>query len=810
MSKITIRFTQDTVALDDVYYFYNTLYRSLGLKADNIFEEQEFEITAQTKVTLFGMATSVPQGLQTERSWVCRLIVKEGMILFSVGDWIWAAALWESSQPQEIIAKLPLDLPALSLAVFEVNTLPALSRLRNLTSLNLSRCISLVDISALAGLSSLASLNLSWCKSLVDISALSSLNSLTSLNLSSCKSLVDVSALSGLSSLTSLSLSRCESLADISALSGLSSLTSLDLSQCESLVDISALAGLKRLTSLDISRRISSSKSFVDISVLSGLRGLTSLNLSWCKSLVELSALSSLNSLTSLNLSSCKSLVDISALSSLNSLTSLNLSSCNSLVELSALSGLNSLTSLSLSRCESLADISALSGLSSLTSLDLSQCESLADISALSGLSSLTSLDLSQCESLVDISALSGLSSLAELNLDGSDLISDLSPLYDMKSLSSLSFTSRRIQTIECLREIQTLREVKEFNPPEVAEVLAHTAYLRADRACIKENKNAWLTEAKNWRRGAQSLQDRFATTLGDAFSLLGADPIAEDYQAFLDSRPDFSSAPWKAWFGGTLKESGFALYRQRVERVAVSQMLPSAIGGACTTLPYEDQPDWSRQWLMSLEIARLSDAKNLLAVAPGICLAHARLNLSESLRRWLEAFTDPSDPGALDPVHAALAGFQLGLNHLDAAESHVFAIESPSLRDPVLADLISSYHASDTDRTSAQLLLVAAPATRRELAKTLVTIPEYSSSEVAMQRLVVAMDDSPEALGELIALLPPSSAPSQIIQQISASLQLDRQATLRKISQELHQQADRLLTSSEFLAKVHSVNIQH
>jgi Leucine-rich repeat (LRR) protein len=744
MSKITIRFTQDSVPLAEEENFYTALYESLGLTADDLFDEQEFEITDQTKVTLFGMETSVPQGLQTERSWICRLIEKEGMLLFSVGDWIWAAALRESSQPQEMIAKLPFDLPTLSLAALEVNTLPPLSGLRNLTSLNLSSCRSLFELSALSGLSSLTSLNLSWCESLFDISALSGLSNLTSLNLSWCESMVELSALSGLSSLSSLWLSRCESLVELSALSGLSSLTSLNLSWCESLVDISALSGLSNLTSLD--------------------------------------------------LSSCESLVDISALLGLSSLTSLNLSSCNSQVDISALLNLSSLTSLNLSSCESVVELSALPGLSSLTSLNLSWCGSLVDISALSGLIGLTSLDLSSCESLADISALSGLSSLTELNLDGSDSISDLSPLYDLKSLCSLSFTSRRIQTIEPLREIQTLREVKEFNPPEVAELLAHTAGLRADRACIKENKNTWLTEAKNWRSGAQSLQDRFATTLGEAFSLLGEDPIAEDYEAFLDSRPDFSSAPWKAWFRGTLKESGFALYRQRVERVAVSQMLPSTIGGVCTTLPYEDQPDWSRQWLMSLESARLSDAKNLLAVAPEICLAHARLNLSESLHRWLEAFTDPSDPGALDPVHAALAGFQLGLNHLDAAESHVFAIESPSLRDPVLADLISSYPASDSDRASAQLLLVAAPATRRELAKTLVTIPEYSSSEVAMQRLVVAMDDSPEALGELIALLPPSSAPSQLIQQISASLQLDRQASLRKISQELHQQADRLL----------------
>jgi Leucine-rich repeat (LRR) protein len=790
MPKITIRFTQDTVALEEEEKFYRALYKSLGLTAGKLFDEQEFEITAQTKVTLFGMNTSVPQGLQTERSWVCRLIEKEGMRLFSVGDWIWAAALRESTQPQEMIAKLPYDLSVLSLAGVKVNAVPSLSGLSSLTSLDLSRCRSLVDISALSGLSSLTRLDLSLCKSLTDISALSALTSLNRLNLSECESLADISALSGLSSLTRLDLCRCKSLTDISALSGLTSLNRLNLSGCESLADISGLSGLSSLTHLNIGF---CHESLVDISALSDLSNITSLNLTWCKSLVDISALSGLVSLTCLNLGHCHCLVDISAISGLNSLTNLDLSSCVSLVDISALSGLSNLTRLDLFGCNSLVHISALSSLKSLTSLDLSRPDMLNGISTLS-----------------DISALSGLIALTDLKLDGSDLISDLSPLYDLKSLCSLSFTSRRIQTIEPFREIQALREVKEFNPPEVAEVLSHTAYLRADRAFIKENKNTWLTESKNWRSGAQSLQDRFATTLGEAFSLLGEDPIAEDYQAFLDSRPDFSSAPWKAWFGGTLKESGFALYRQRVERVALSQMLPSAIGGVCTTLPYEDQPDWSRQWLMSLEIARLSDAKNLLAVAPGICLAHARLNLSESLRRWLEAFTDPSDPGALDPVHAALAGFQLGLNHLDAAESHVFAIESPSLRDPVLADLISSYHASDTDRASAQLLLVAAPATRRELAKTLVTIPEYSSSEVAMQRLVVAMDDSPEALGELIALLPPSSAPSQIIQQISASLQLDRQATLRKISQELHQQADRLLTSSEFLAKVHSVNIQH
>jgi hypothetical protein len=115
-------------------------------------------------------------------------------------------------------------------------------------------------------------------------------------------------------------------------------------------------------------------------------------------------------------------------------------------------------------------------------------------------------------------------------------------------------------------------------------------------------------------------------------------------------------------------------------------------------------------------------------------------------------------------------------------------------LRDPVLADLISFYTASNADLASAHLLLIDTPLIRRELAKTLVVLPEFAKSEIALHRLVVAMGDSPVALGELISLLPVSSSPSKLIQKISESLQLDRKETLRKIAEEFHRAADRLL----------------
>jgi Leucine-rich repeat (LRR) protein len=706
--------------------------------------------------------------------------------------------------------------------------LSPLSGLSQLTSLDLSDCESLTFLSELSGLIRLTSLNLYGCSSLVDLSGLSGLSQLTSLNLSGCKSLTDLSPLSGLSQLTSLNLSYCESLVDLSGLSGLSQLTSLDLSECESLTSLSELSGLSRLTSLQLSKKrldrpnlallkrsersladlsalsglcqltslvIWNFESLTDLSWLSGLSQLTSLDISGCESLTSLPPMSGLIRLTSLDLGGCKSLTSLSSLSGLIRLTSLNLYGCSSLIDLSGLSGLSQLTSLDLSGCKSLTDLSGLSGMSQLTSLNLSYCESLIDLSELSGLSQLTSLNLSGCKSLTDLSPLSGLSRLPSLDLSECDRIFDLAPCEGFIALESLEFTSRRVQSIEPLRKLPLLRELEEFNPPEVAEVLAHAACLRIDRDFIHQHKDAWLGEAKGWKNGPQWMQDRFAATLGEAFGRLGEDPIASLYEDYLESRPDFTAGPWKAWFATTLQESGFELYCKRLGRVPVSDMLPAAIGGGCVTLPYEQEADWSRQWLLGLEAARLAGAKKLLGVAPEICLAYARLGLADSLRRWLESFTDPSDSGALDAVHAALAGFQLSANQLQAAESHLFAIQSPSLRDPGLAELVTAWSGSDAEHASAHLLLIETPAIRTRLAKSLVTLPEFSGSEVALHRLVVAMGESPEALGELIALLPTSAGSSRLIQEISESLQRDRQGVLRKIAEALHHHADRLLT---------------
>jgi len=278
MPQVIIQFDKTSYNYDDSKVFYTELYNSLGLDADKCFEEQEILITPRKQVRLFGMDTSIPQGIQTQNYWACRLAKKEGALLFSVGDLIWAADLLYLDQRQQVIKSLPVGLSMLSMANLPIQILPSLSRLENITHLNLLGCNSLTDISPLSGLTNLTSLRLAGSKSLSDISPLSGLTNLTSLRLAGSKSLSDISPLSGLTNLTSLDLHGCSPLSDISPLSGLTNLTSLRLAGSKSLSDMSPLSGLTNLTSL----RLRGSESLSDISPLSGLTNLTSLDLIDC------------------------------------------------------------------------------------------------------------------------------------------------------------------------------------------------------------------------------------------------------------------------------------------------------------------------------------------------------------------------------------------------------------------------------------------------------------------------------------------------------------------------------------------------
>jgi hypothetical protein len=324
------------------------------------------------------------------------------------------------------------------------------------------------------------------------------------------------------------------------------------------------------------------------------------------------------------------------------------------------------------------------------------------------------------------------------------------------------------------------LRDLSGFHPAVVAELLAHTAVLRSDIDYISEKSGDWIQEALAFTDGERSEQERFAATLGEAFSMLTEHDIVPRYESFLDSHPEFSATPWKAWLQGCAKHQGHEVLVQRVERVEAALLSPGAVGGICASLPSDDAPnahqDWAHRWLEEMETSWQAHARELLPVSAEVCLAHARLGMTEALRRWLDRFTDYSDPAALDPVQAALGQWQLDHGQIEAAMEHAMAVQQSATRDPLLAAIVEASYLKAASRAGEVLLMIESEVLRGELAVRLVQEAAFAASAINMERLIVACGHSVKALARLINQAAPE-ADAVHLQALSERLKQNPQA---------------------------------
>ena len=678
--------------------------------------------------------------------------------------------------------------------------LKPLAGLTQLTSLELCQCASLTDLEPLAGLTQLTSLEMNFCGAVTNLKPLAGLSQLTRLDVSSCGSLTDLEPLSRMPQLTSLDVSGCDSLTDLKPLASLRQLTSLDVSGYDSLTNLEPLAGLTQLTSLNLFW----SNSLTDLKPLAGLTQLTSLNLRGCGALTNLKPLAGLPQLTNLTMGGCGAVTNLKPLAGLTQLTSLDMSGCwavtnlkplagltqlttliiggeLAMTDLKPLAGLTQLTSLNMSGCGAVTNIKPLAGLTQLTNLEMSACGAVTNLKPLAGLTQLTRLDLGQCSSLTNLKPLAGLAQLTSLDMKSCTSLTDLGPLLGLMKLESLSCREcPRLRSTDALREIASLSDIdSDFHPAVVAELLAHAAASRKDRGYVACHARDWIREASRFRDGSLAEQERFATTLGTALNLLGEDPvfycdpeaanrsIEHRYERYLRENPGFSADPWKAWLQGARIEVGFELMQRRVERQDIATSPVGCVGGICAVLPDHTAPleeqEWGRNWLSRMETAWISRARELLPVSAAVCLAYARLGLEEELSRWLARFTDPSDPAALDAVHAAFAVWHLGREEFEAASQHAVAIQRSEIRDGLMARVIECCQSSNPESAGRLLLLVEKPELAGALAAKLAGEPAFVASDVNVERLLVACGGSAESLGDLIGRMSPDSAPSHL-----------------------------------------------
>ena len=109
--------------------------------------------------------------------------------------------------------------------------------------LQLDNCQNVIDVSSLSTSSTITHLSLSNTQ-ISDISTLGSGTiPLTSLDLSYCESVTDVSPLAG-KSIVDLNLRGCKGITDVSALGNIPTLARLDLRNCDKITDVSMLGGV--------------------------------------------------------------------------------------------------------------------------------------------------------------------------------------------------------------------------------------------------------------------------------------------------------------------------------------------------------------------------------------------------------------------------------------------------------------------------------------------------------------------------------------------------------------------------------------
>jgi len=433
----------------------------------------------------------------------------------------------------------------------------------------------------------------------------------------------------------------------------------------------------------------------------------------------------------------------------------LDLSSFRSLTDTSNLAGLLNLQKLNLSYCRTLTDIGSLAGLVKLQSLDLHYCESLTDINSLSGLVNLQSLNLHNCESLADISSLASLLNLRSLNLE----------------------ECKRIQKYPSLRNLLALKDFNDskMHLAESAELVCFLAVQRKDISFISQKAASWLKELKLGLDQKHSSTNDLACSLAQGFVLakLGK---AETFHQVLHEHADMGLAPWKIWFSENLKTFGWDKIQKLAELNKPSELTFGAIGGISSCLPSLEgdtvQIAWAKKLISEIHSLHNNNPNFLKSAAAEWCLALRRLSEDELLREWIEKFTDPSDPSALDPINKVFSAYALDLNDSESALEYAFKINDPKLRDESILNLAQQFmKEGETSKAGEFLFLLTQIESRTQLAYSLAEDTAYLKSDENAHRLLAACGDSPQSLASILDKIRLANPSSEILESMHEKL---------------------------------------
>ncbi|CAI0427642.1 unnamed protein product [Linum tenue] len=253
--------------------------------------------------------------------------------------------------------------------------LPTLANLNNLKELSLMG-IQIREIQGLGDLAMLETLVIDGAPNLIHLNGLlpdlSRLKNLNSLEISRC------------TALNTLLIQGCQPLERLPNLADLSSLTSLTLS----IIGVRRIAGLGELRMLEVFH-LSSASNLINLNGLKHLDLLKDLRVSGCGILRKLPNLSNLTRLRKLEIIDCPLLSEIQGLGELVDLLILRIRRCYQLSGVMGLDKLESLQELVITYCPSIMKLPDLSALEHLWDLEIVGCYHLTEVTGIERLESL-------------------------------------------------------------------------------------------------------------------------------------------------------------------------------------------------------------------------------------------------------------------------------------------------------------------------------------------------------------------------------------------------------------------------------------
>ena len=314
------------------------------------------------------------------------------------------------------------------------------------------------------------------------------------------------------------------------------------------------------------------------------------------------------------------------------------------------------------------------------------------------------------------------------------------------------------------------------LHPAEFIELICFLTVQRKDIPYIFEFSNAWINELKMGLNEQHPIVNDLACVLAQAIVLANLEETGLSFHQTLLNHPNVGISPWKIWFSENLKTFGWDKIQKLAELNKPSELTFGAICGISSCLPSLKgdpvQIAWAKKWISEIHSLHNNNPNFLKPAAAEWCLALKRLGKDELLKEWIEKFTDPSDPSALDHSYKVFSAYALDLNDSEPALEYAFKINDPKLRDESILNLAQQFiKEGETTKSGEFLFLLTQVESRTQLSYSLAEDAAYLKIDENAHRLLAACGDNPQSLASILDKLRLANPNSEILKIMNEKL---------------------------------------